>query len=111
MGSGRTEAKRGACELEALRMMASLIFARCSREVWRGLAPSVLAMLLLLLTGAMMPALAQSCTSDSQCRDFGQTRTYCSGNSLVTVQSRCIGSCRPVELSRVPCPGPCVADR
>lgn len=75
------------------------------------MAPSVLAVILLLLTGAMMPVLAQSCTSDSQCRDFGQTRTHCSGNSLVTTQSRCIGSCRSVEVSRIPCPGPCVGDR
>jgi hypothetical protein len=60
---------------------------------------------------AATPAAAQPCTSDSQCRDFGQTRTYCSGNTLVTKQSRCIGQCRSIEISRMACPGPCVADR
>lgn len=57
------------------------------------------------------PAAAQSCSSDSQCFDFGRPRTYCSGNTLVTKQSICSGTCRSVEISRVPCPGPCVADR
>lgn len=58
-----------------------------------------------------LPALAQPCTSDSQCYDYGQTRTYCSGNTLVMKQSRCIGRCQSVEVSRMACPGPCVADR
>lgn len=54
---------------------------------------------------------AQSCTADSQCRDFGRPRTYCAGNTLVTKQSVCSGTCRSVEVSRVPCPGPCAGDR
>lgn len=56
-------------------------------------------------------ALAQPCSADSQCFDYGRARTYCSGNTLVTTQSRCIGQCQTVEISRTPCPGPCVADR
>jgi len=60
---------------------------------------------------AAAPVAAQPCTSDSQCYDFGRTRTYCAGNTLVTKQSRCIGRCQSVEISRFACPGPCVADR
>ena len=66
---------------------------------------------LIALLAAAWPARSQPCSSDSQCPDFGRTRTYCSGNTLVTRQSICAGSCRTVEVSRVPCPGPCVADR
>jgi hypothetical protein len=58
-----------------------------------------------------LPASAQPCTSDSQCFDYGRTRTYCAGNTLVTKQSRCVGRCQSVEISRMACPGPCVADR
>ena len=75
---------------------------------WSMLLALLMVHLALLLPA---PAHAQPCTSDSQCRDFGQTRTVCSGNSLVVKQSRCIGRCQSVEISRTPCPGPCVADR
>lgn len=62
---------------------------------------------------AMMPggALAQRCSADTQCYDFGRDRTYCAGNTLVTRRSQCFGYCRGVEVSRVPCPGPCVGGR
>lgn len=75
---------------------------------------SVLLLGALILAWALLmpaPATAQPCSSDSQCRDFGRTRTYCAGNTLVTQQSRCIGSCTSVEISRIPCPGPCAGDR
>ena len=83
---------------------------RARRSWWHG---GWCALLLMLFTAVLggEPARAQTCTSDSQCRDFGQARTYCSGNTLVTRRSQCIGSCREVEVSRQPCPGPCVADR
>lgn len=80
------------------------------RKAWRLLTP-VAAIVGLVWVFSTAPAMAQPCTADSQCRDFGRPRTYCSGNTLVTKQSRCIGHCRSVEISRVPCPGPCVADR
>ncbi len=69
--------------------------------------------LLVVLLGLFSPAsvLAQSCTADSQCRDYGRTRTTCVGNTLVAKRSVCIGSCREVEEFRLPCPGPCVGDR
>lgn len=72
---------------------------------------TLVAMALALVLVAPRPAAAQPCTADSQCRDFGRTRAACSGNTLVVKQSRCIGTCRTVEISRQPCPGPCVADR
>ena len=70
-------------------------------------------MLLLLSLGLPFTeaARAQPCSADVQCFDGGRVRTTCSGNTLVTKQSICAGSCRTVELSRVPCPGPCVGDR
>ena len=70
---------------------------------------------MLLLVAVLLPlvprAAAQPCTADSQCRDYGQSRTYCSGNTLVTRRNMCVGSCRETEVSRRACPGPCVADR
>ncbi len=60
---------------------------------------------------ASLGAAAQQCSADVQCRDFGRARTYCSGNTLVTTKSRCMGSCQEVEVSRRACPGPCVGDR
>jgi hypothetical protein len=77
----------------------------------RWLLVLVWVVLLHLPPTAPTTALAQTCASDAQCRDSGRPRTVCVGNTLVTKQSICSGSCRTVELSRVPCPGPCVADR
>lgn len=73
---------------------------------------TLVAMVASLFVG-LVPAssVAQPCTSDSQCYDYGRSRTYCAGNTLVTKQSRCIGRCQSVEISRMACPGPCVADR
>lgn len=82
----------------------------CRVRSWSGLMTAV-AILGLLWLLAVPAAMAQPCTSDSQCFDYGRTRTYCAGNTLVTKQSRCIGRCQSVEISRIPCPGPCVADR
>jgi hypothetical protein len=84
-------------------IIASVKLARWARAFALALAISI--------TAVVQPGIAQPCTSDSQCRDFGQTRTTCSGNSLVVKQSRCIGRCQSVEISRTPCPGPCIADR
>ena len=78
---------------------------------WRWLGSGLLGVLLFLVAIESLPAQAQPCTSDSQCHDFGRTRTSCSGNTLVTRRSQCIGSCRTVEVSRQACPGPCVGDR
>jgi hypothetical protein len=64
-----------------------------------------------LLAAAGHHAHAQTCSSDAQCRDNGRPRTVCAGNTLVTKQTICAGTCRTMEVSRVPCPGPCVADR
>lgn len=77
--------------------------------VWRGAAGLLLG--LLLMAVAVLPAEAQPCTADSQCYNFGQERTYCQGNTLVTRKGVCSGTCRGVEVSRVQCPGPCVGDR
>ncbi|MEZ5817860.1 MAG: hypothetical protein R3D44_12335 [Hyphomicrobiaceae bacterium] len=92
--------------LPSLRSAPGLV-SRCGARA----LPSVLAACLVLWVMGLAAARAQPCTADSQCRDFGQTRTYCSGNTLVVKQSRCIGRCQSVEVSRIPCPGPCVADR
>lgn len=72
---------------------------------------AIAAMLLAWLVILPLQAMAQPCTADSQCRDFGRPRTYCAGNTLVTKQSMCSGTCRSVEISRTPCPGPCSGDR
>jgi hypothetical protein len=66
---------------------------------------------LVLLAFSASPAAAQPCSSDAQCRDNGRPRTVCSGNTLVTKQTICAGTCRTVEISRIPCPGPCSGDR
>ena len=67
----------------------------------------------LVLGLAMTPttAVAQRCSADSQCIDSGRDRATCSGNSLVVKRSICSGTCRTVEVSRTPCPGPCSGDR
>lgn len=70
--------------------------------------------LLLLMMAAIAlpsPLAAQSCTADVQCRDGGISRTYCSGNAVVTARSICVGTCRTVEESRIPCDGQCLAGR
>lgn len=76
--------------------------------------PALRSLLVLVLAlVAIMPgtAHAQRCSADTQCYDFGRDRTYCAGNMLVTRRSQCFGFCRSVEVSRVPCPGPCVGGR
>ncbi len=101
-------------QLKVLRMMVSMNFGRCSPagRPWLTLAVVLLPLLTLVFAGlSVTPASAQTCTSDTQCRDYGQTRGYCSGNTLVIRRSQCIGSCREVEVSRQVCPGPCVGDR
>lgn len=75
---------------------------------------SVLAVLLalVLVCGALSSGVhAQSCTADFQCPNGGLSRSYCAGNVLVTTRSVCAGTCRTVEESRIPCPGPCAGDR
>jgi hypothetical protein len=81
----------------------------CANRWLRRLILAVLA--IAAIAAASLPAAAQPCSSDAQCRDFGRTRTTCSGNTLITKQSICAGTCRTVEISRIPCPGACVADR
>ena len=100
---GRSGGSRVWCVMYGVERLGPKGFAK------RGLLGLIVLALVLLMAGRS--ATAQPCTSDSQCRDFGQTRTYCSGNTLVVKQSRCIGRCQSVEISRTPCPGPCVADR
>lgn len=72
----------------------------------------MLVIVFLLMWGfAPPPAAAQTCTADVQCPNGGLSRSHCAGNVLVTTRSICSGSCRDVEVSRIPCPGPCVGDR
>lgn len=74
----------------------------------------VLSLVMALAFGlALLPstAVAQRCSADSQCADFGRDRATCSGNTLVVKRSICSGTCRSVEVSRTPCPGPCSGDR
>lgn len=100
------------CRAVASRRQDDHIFTATTAAaiyVWPRTLAKVLTALWMLAFA--LPAVAQPCTSDSQCRDFGQIRTTCSGNTLVTMQSRCIGRCQSVEISRSACPGPCVADR
>ncbi len=80
----------------------------------RGSLRLVLLIVCTLVVGSVLApdlALAQSCSADSQCRDFGRDRSTCSGNTLVVKRSICSGTCRSVEVSRTPCPGPCSGDR
>ncbi len=69
--------------------------------------------LVLVLGLALLPsaAVAQRCSADSQCAESGRPRSYCAGNTLVVKQAVCSGTCRSVEVSRTPCPGPCSGDR
>lgn len=85
----------------------------CPQSLFRRLRvwPVLGAFVIIATLAVASPAAAQSCASDAQCYDQGRPRTTCSGNTLVTKQSICSGSCRTVEVSRVPCPGPCAGDR
>lgn len=96
--------------LEMWRWLLAEAFKSDHQHSWR----LAVAFGLLLLAGLSLGAssvLAQRCSADVQCRDSGRPRTWCSGNTLVTRQSMCRGSCVEVEVSRVPCPGPCAGDR
>lgn len=73
--------------------------------------PAIMLLLLAMMALWAAPVFAQRCSADVQCRDSGRARTWCSGNSLVTRQTLCRGSCVDVEVARVPCPGPCAGDR
>jgi len=89
-----------------------LRFGRVGLEL-RGMRRWLFFVATLLLSPALAtwPAIAQTCTADSQCRDAGVSRTYCSGNTVVTARSVCIGTCRTVEERRETCAGVCLAGR
>lgn len=50
-------------------------------------------------------AVAQSCTADVQCPNFGRSRAECIGDTLIVRRSVCSGSCREVEERRENCGG------
>ena len=74
----------------------------------RSLRTSALFLMLAFVAG---PAFGQTCSADSQCRDAGVSRIFCSGNSVVSARSVCIGTCRTVEDRRESCAGQCLAGR
>jgi hypothetical protein len=80
-------------------------------DTWLVVRACLVALCALFVVVSSPGVSAQQCSGDVQCRDFGRSRTYCSGNTLVTTKSRCMGSCQEVEVSRRACPGPCVGDR
>lgn len=91
--------------------MAMTLSTKGSRCFWLAVRASFVALCAVFLMLPPLQVTAQQCSGDVQCRDFGRARTYCSGNTLVTTKSRCMGSCQEVEVSRQACPGPCVGDR
>ncbi|MFV0298182.1 MAG: hypothetical protein ACK5JT_18920 [Hyphomicrobiaceae bacterium] len=88
-----------------------------AKAIHQSLAGLVLAMARILLVPALMllaattSAHARRCSADTECYDYGRAQSICNGNTLVIKKAICAGSCRVVEVSRMPCPGPCVGGR